>query len=502
MTKKIIPFFLFSVFLWNCDFHKNNSHAESEDHSDDHTEIFESYTLYSENFELFFEYQPFISRMKNEFLAHYTRLKDFKPVTEGDLTIKIFQNKMPVFNNTFHLSKPGIFEPEIILVDTGICRIVFELQSKNMRETITIDSIKVFLDEESAEENQIATVHHEEIYFSKEQSWKIDFETQPISNQPFEDIIRTSGQIISAQGDEQMATANNQGNFFFTTLKLTPGSKVKKGDILGYVSGNRLLGSNTSQQFLIAKTEFEKAEADMYRAERLIRDTIITQKDYLQYKIKYEQSKQAYQLIADQFSREGIKIIAPKTGLVKELYVSNGLFLEAGSPILKIAENKRLLLRADLSQEYAVRIPEIISANFRLSFSKQIFETSLLNGEILSLGRTISSGYMMPVYIEIDNKDFLVPGSYADIWLKTTSKKYALLVPVSSILEEQGNYYVFVQLSGESFEKRYITVAKSNGKKTEVTGGLFEGERIVTKGAVNIKLASASSSLPSTGHVH
>ena len=78
-----------------------------------------------------------------------------------------------------------------------------------------------------------------------------------------------------------------------------------------------------------------------------------------------------------------------------------------------------------------------------------------------------------------------------------------MTVPNSSLVEEMGNYFVFVQLTPEFFEKREVKTGKSNGLRTEILSGLKENERIVGKGAVLVKLAQASGKLDAhAGHVH
>jgi multidrug efflux pump subunit AcrA (membrane-fusion protein) len=76
------------------------------------------------------------------------------------------------------------------------------------------------------------------------------------------------------------------------------------------------------------------------------------------------------------------------------------------------------------------------------------------------------------------------------------------VIPVSALVEEQGIFYVYVQTEGESFQKRELKLGANDGKKVQVLSGLTEGERVVTKGGYQIKLAQASGILPAHGHEH
>ena len=88
------------------------------------------------------------------------------------------------------------------------------------------------------------------------------------------------------------------------------------------------------------------------------------------------------------------------------------------------------------------------------------------------------------------------------MYLKTVPIYNALVIPASALVEEQGIFYVYVQTEGESFQKREIKTGANDGEKVQVLSGLSEGERVVTKGAYQIKLSPASGALPTHGHEH
>ena len=59
-----------------------------------------------------------------------------------------------------------------------------------------------------------------------------------------------------------------------------------------------------------------------------------------------------------------------------------------------------------------------------------------------------------------------------------------------------------MQTGGESFQKREIKIGASDGMNVQLLSGVEEGERVVTKGAYQIKLSTASGTLPAHGHEH
>ena len=71
------------------------------------------------------------------------------------------------------------------------------------------------------------------------------------------------------------------------------------------------------------------------------------------------------------------------------------------------------------------------------------------------------------------------------------------------IVEEMGNYFVYKQINPELFEKVQVGTGVSDGVRTEITYGLDGSERVVTRGAVIVKLAQAAGGLDAhAGHVH
>jgi multidrug efflux pump subunit AcrA (membrane-fusion protein) len=106
------------------------------------------------------------------------------------------------------------------------------------------------------------------------------------------------------------------------------------------------------------------------------------------------------------------------------------------------------------------------------------------------------------VHFQIDSKPDMLPGSFAEVFLKTIPINDALVIPVSALVEEQGIYYVYVQTEGESFQKKELKLGANDGQKVQVLSGVAEGERVVIKGGYQIKLSQASGALPAHGHEH
>jgi multidrug efflux pump subunit AcrA (membrane-fusion protein) len=126
-----------------------------------------------------------------------------------------------------------------------------------------------------------------------------------------------------------------------------------------------------------------------------------------------------------------------------------------------------------------------------------------MNGMRISYGKSTGvNSFFIPVYFRIDNDPELIDGTFAEVYLIGKETNDVLVVPNSSLMEEYGKLYVFVEDEDGDFLKRYITAGNNDGESTEVVEGLAENETIVATGTYNIKLAQLGSSAPAHTHNH
>ncbi|HMT12858.1 MAG TPA: efflux transporter periplasmic adaptor subunit, partial [Ignavibacteria bacterium] len=96
------------------------------------------------------------------------------------------------------------------------------------------------------------------------------------------------------------------------------------------------------------------------------------------------------------------------------------------------------MIKADLSQKYFDIINQIQSANFKTPDGKT-YDTESLNGSYIVSGKSTGhDNLLLPINFEIDYRNDLIPGTFVEVFLKTTRIPDALVIPVSSLIEEQG----------------------------------------------------------------
>ena len=337
------------------------------------------------------------------------------------------------------------------------------------------------------------------IFFTQEQADAANMKVEIMSPDTFRQVIKTSGIVMASQGDEYTISSTANGIVSFYKSSIVPGTVVKAGEPIVTVSSNALPEGDR-----IAKTKlaYETALKEFERASSLVKDQIISVKEYEQIRLAYETAKMEYEAQASNYSKNGVRVTSSINGFVKNLYVSQGDFVSVGQPIATISQNKKLQLRAEVSETYFGSISSISGANFKMAYDNKLYKLSELNGRLISHGKASDEeSFFIPITFEFDNIGNIIPGSFAEIFLLSTAQLNKISVPVSAITEEQGLYFVYTKMDDEHYSKQEVTLGESNGERVAVISGLSDGDKIVTNGVYQVKLVATPSVMPE-GHTH
>ena len=488
--------------LHNHDIEIDNESVSDHEHEDVKLQI----TAYSNEFELFAEADPFVVGKTSNVLSHFSNLPDFTALEDGSITIHLIVNGEESSQSLDKPTRNGIYSFDIKPKAEGTGTLIFSIKTEKGEFQLKVPEVKVFDDGHDAihdaEDAELLATNA--VVFTKEQSWKIDFATEIPQKEAFGQIIKTTAKVLPAQGDELLISAKTNGIVMLSADNLLEGTEIKKGQVLFSISGSELADNNFAVRYIEAQNNFEKAKSDYERSKELAKDKIVSEKELLSAKNQYDNAKAIYDNLNKNFNSLGQRGSSPMNGFVQQVFVQNGMYVEAGQAILSMNQNERLLLYAEVQQKYVSILGTISSAKIRTLHDNHTYTLKELNGKVLSYGRTVSvDNYLIPVNLQIDNNGNFVSRGFVEVYLKTISNSQALTIPNTALLEEQGNYFVFVQIHPELFEKREIKPGANDGLRTEIMDGINQNERIVTQGAILIKLAQATGALDAhSGHVH
>lgn len=341
--------------------------------------------------------------------------------------------------------------------------------------------------------------HGDEIILTPEKAKAAGVVVKDIQPGTFRQVIRTSGEVLAAQGDEATVVATTAGIVSFPT-PMVEGKSVGKGSNLMVVSARNLAEGEPAERARIA---YEAAKDEYDRAQKLVDSGIVSKKEFATIKETYENARLGYEALVSQAGKTGQRILAPISGYVKTCLVKEGDYVTVGQPLMTLTQNRRLFLRAEVSERYYKYLSGVVSANFKTPYDDRVYALDELHGRVLSYGKsTDDSLFYLPITFEFDNRVDVVPGSYVEIYLLSGEMKDVMVLPKTAITEEQGVNFVYLQVDAEGYKKQEVKLGVDNGREVQVLSGVHAGDKVVVEGAYHVKLASASNAIPAHTHEH
>lgn len=477
-------------------------------------------TKWTDKSELFMEYPELIVGEEATFAVHLTRLSDFKPISDSEVEF-VFSSER---GNEGSLTEtevqiPGIYGPDVIFERAGRYDLTIIIQGM-VDDTLQVDGIPVY---NSAEE--IPDHSHEEdpnlISFLKEQQWNIPFGTQKVGRQTLSESVNAHGELVPVKSRDVLVSAPFSGIILSSLNQNLPveGQSVQKGTSLVQLNPSiqSADGENYAEQFINAQSQLTLTQKNLERSERLYEREAIPEMDLENARIEYRQALTQFQTIneiiqidtasvdtyGDSDSSYRFEMKAPIAGTVVESYIRPGMQVKAGEPLVRITDMSKMWLSVHVPAADRSAIQNPGAAVFYVQGNEKMYGIDEVNGRLVSSGRQVDpQTRTLSLIYEIDNREGLHSGLFVNAEIETEQKEHVIAIPESALIEEEGNFEVYVHVAGESFEKRTITTGIRNRGWVEVSSGLEEGEHVVTLNPYQVKLASLSSEAPAHGHSH
>jgi cobalt-zinc-cadmium efflux system membrane fusion protein len=474
-----------------------------------------SVTRWTGKTELFAEYPSLVAGQTSRFAIHLTTLEPFKAVTDGTMEVQLraadgqiesFSAKAP--------SRPGIFGVDVTPARAGKRDLIITWRSSSLSDTHNVGPVEVFADAAAAAAAAPAAAEAETISFLKEQQWALDFATAVVQEKPLRASLRVPGEIVPAPGGEADVRAPFDGRLV-SAVSLAAGAPVSRGQELARIQPPPGAPADLPQLErgrAQASSALEFATRDRERAERLVAAGAAPQRRLEEARAAEAQATAAVRAAAAQLeqfntsrtagtgSTAGAFVIrAPISGVIVRREVTPGMNVTSGAPLFHLI---------DPSVVHVVgHVPEAQLGRARVTANAQIevpnAAVMLPAGKVVSIGRVVDpQSRTVPITFAADNRVLgLAVGQSVFLHLLMNETTPAPVVPASALVDDAGRPIVFVQVEGESFERRPVTVGAREGEFVQVSG-VKPGEHVVTKGAHLVRLASLSTSVPAHGHVH
>ena len=341
----------------------------------------------------------------------------------------------------------------------------------------------------------------DDVAFSKEQSWKIDFATAVVEKQNFGGAVKVVAKVVATPQDFTTIVATTSGKVQFVG-NVVEGKEVVAGEPLFYLEGGDVTDNDAAVKYAEAESNYLLAKSDYERKKLLFNDMVVSERELEAAEALYKQAEARYKSLNRSFGNGKVTLKAVKNGYIASLLVSNGDYVEPGTPIATVQCNGNYNIVAELPVRFAPQMRNIADVNIVLP-TGEAFSMNSAGGSVVAVGSAANGCNMLPLTISAGAIDGVVPGSIVTLYITSVSDTKAVVVPRTALVEEMGNFFVFVQNNPISFEKRTVEVGATDGIMVQVLDGVAAGERVVTKGAVSLKLSQGAAALdPHAGHVH
>ena len=336
--------------------------------------------------------------------------------------------------------------------------------------------------------------HGDEIILDPHVAKEFGVKVAEVAATDFNEVFKVSGRILPSSSGDVILSSKSAG---IVTLKndVNLGAKVNRGTVIASLSSRGMTGGDVNES---AASALEMAKKELDRLKPLYEEQIIPKKDYIAAQNAYQQA-----LIAYSGSKSGSAVVSPAAGVITELFVKSGEYVDAGQPVARVSSSQNLVLRADLPEKYMSESSNISSANIRATYMDSSLSLSDLGGKMIAATKDtypVSPGYI-PVYFEFSNNGAVTPGSACEVFLLGKDRNDVILIPESSIIEQMGQKYAFIKIDAEGYKKVPLKLGTSDGIYREVISGINPGDSLVVEGVTFIKLAETKNIVPQ-GHTH
>lgn len=192
---------------------------------------------------------------------------------------------------------------------------------------------------------------------------------------------------------------------------------------------------------------------------------------------------------------------APIDATLVETVAQPGAFVEAGAPLFRLVDLARVVLDVHVPEHDAERVVEPHGLWIERSSGLAAIElppsAAIGRAAVIDAARTMTVRYALP-----SSALPIAVGTRLSAHLYTGPSVELPSIPLSAVVDDAGTPVVFVQVEGESFERRVVRLAHRERDLVGVSSGVREGEHVVTRGAFAVKLAASSGTIPAHGHSH
>jgi HlyD family secretion protein len=277
------------------------------------------------------------------------------------------------------------------------------------------------------------------------------------------------------------------GGYRVAAVLVDVGSRVQKGEPLVKLSEDMLQADLASRQAALRSAEAAEtnANAALRRGEQVATSGALSAADLDRLKAEQVAAHARVESARVDVQTSELRlrystVTAPDSGTITSRTVSVGQIAQAGQEMLRMLRQDRIEWRAEVPESQLARVKAGQSVQLTAA------DGTTLKGRVRMVAPTIQANNRTGIaYVDVIGGSAR-PGMFARGSIEAGAGP-GLLVPLASVVQQDGYSYVFVVKDKNVVERRRITQAGVQGDSLEVSEGISAGDVVAVKGAGFLK---------------
>ncbi|MFQ5329139.1 MAG: efflux RND transporter periplasmic adaptor subunit [Thermodesulfobacteriota bacterium] len=255
-------------------------------------------------------------------------------------------------------------------------------------------------------------------------------------------------------------------------VAVTEGERVAEGDVMLRIDPRDYRNTLDS-----AAAAYELAAANWERAEKLLRDELISPSKIEDVKARLITSRAEMESAKLQLERT--TVTAPITGVINRLDAKVGLLLGVADPVAELLQVDRV--------KVVVGIPEsdvnAVRGLTHIDLTIDALGSKTVTGKNVFLAKSPdTTARLYRLVLAVDNReDEILPGMFARAEVVKREVAGAIVVPLYAVITRRDDRFVYVEEGGKAVARR-VEVGILDGWRIQILNGLKAGERVIVVG--------------------
>ena len=297
------------------------------------------------------------------------------------------------------------------------------------------------------DEGGLGEVHLSNLKFN---SLGIKVDSLPV--RALSEVVEATGELEVPPQYEATVTAILGANV--TSIKVIEGDKVRKGQVLAYLSHPNLTRIQTD--YITAYNRMQYLEKEFERQQRLYKEGVGSGKLFQQAEADFQVVKAEVKGLESQLRQlslnvekvrsgdiyENIPVVSPIEGAVEDVMIQVGQYVDPQTEMFEVINTDHV--HADL-MVFAKDVYKVKEGQ-EVTLLMESLPGKTFTAEIYSVGKKFEQDpKAVHVHAEIkEDTDMLVPGMYINGRIITGAGTEVTALPEEAIIEEEGKSYIFI----------------------------------------------------------